>query len=96
MVGNEHLVREPVVALEPRDALDGLEPRSGQTLGHFGGSGARLRFGGPCGVAEIDEGLPQSGSDGGVRSILSSDTRKVISGDPISRVLKRAKLMTAC
>jgi len=46
-------------------------------------------------MAEIDEGLPQSGADGGVRSILTPETRKVISDDPVSRVLKWVLLGTA-
>jgi len=39
-------------------------------------------------MAQIDEGLPQTGPDGGVRSVLTAETRKVISEDPVSRVLK--------
>ena len=46
-------------------------------------------------MAEMDEGLPQSGPDGGVRSILTPETRKAISDDPVSRVLKWVLLGTA-
>ena len=46
-------------------------------------------------MPEIDEGLPTSTPDGGVRSILTPETRKVISDDPVSRVLKWVLLGTA-
>jgi len=46
-------------------------------------------------MAQIDEGLPQTGPDGGVRSVLTAETRKVISEDPVSRVLKWVLLATA-
>ncbi len=46
-------------------------------------------------MAEIDEGLPKGAPDGGVRSVLTPETRKVISDDPVSRVLKWVLLGTA-
>ncbi len=46
-------------------------------------------------MAEIDEGLPQDKSQGGVRSVLSPKTRETISDDPVSRVLKWILLATA-
>jgi nitric oxide reductase subunit B len=46
-------------------------------------------------MADIDEGLPQRGVDGGVRSLLSPNARQTISDDPVSRVLKWVLLGTA-
>jgi nitric oxide reductase subunit B len=46
-------------------------------------------------MAEIAKDLPQSGADGGVRSILAPGTQEAVSDDPVSRILKWMLLATA-
>ena len=47
-------------------------------------------------MAEIGGNLPATGSNGGVRSILTVETRKVISEDPVSRVRMGAARDRSC